>query len=84
MTTKCQKYDECEYCVNADYDPDQCEECEDASNFSPEDDENGVEEMSYQEFIGMLKESAAPNVSEMNTVETMTIHEFAQHMAIAA
>lgn len=57
--TKC-KYAECDSCINREYDPFECESCEDASNFEPYDDDMDDEEssMSYSDFVQWFKQAA--------------------------
>jgi hypothetical protein len=60
-TIKLYKYEECESCLNREFDPFQCIDCEDAENFEPEDHsrEPDVEEdLSYEEFVGMFRSAA--------------------------
>jgi hypothetical protein len=47
------KFPECESCMNKELDPFQCDDCEDACNFEPyeEEEDASVEEMSIQEFV---------------------------------
>lgn len=47
------KYPECEYCMNKEYDPLACDDCEDADNFEPyeEEEDSSVEEMNIREFV---------------------------------
>ncbi len=54
---KCDKYEFCEACINREFDPFQCDTCDDGSNF--DDGEGDVEEMSYKDFIKMLNKEAA-------------------------
>ena len=82
--TRCSKFYECDSCVNADYDQDKCDDCEDASNYEGFDDEGEIEELSYKEFIELIKNSPSGNVNEKNNTEEMTIQEFAEYMGIAA
>lgn len=47
------KYPECEGCINRELDPFQCEDCEDACNFEPYEDDfddDDVEDMTIDEF----------------------------------
>jgi hypothetical protein len=48
------KFPECEGCMNKDFDPFQCDDCEDACNFEPyeeEEEDSSVEEMNIHEFV---------------------------------
>lgn len=65
--TKCGTFPECESCINREFDPDQCEDCDDASNYEPDeeedmgsvpDDEEVVEEMTYDDFKSMFFEGS--------------------------
>ena len=51
---KCDKYPECETCINREFDPFACEDCEDGSNYEPEDDDDyedtDSEDMNITEF----------------------------------
>lgn len=53
MAKRC-RFAECESCINKEFDPFRCETCVDGSNFEGEDD---VEELSYHEFLDLMKES---------------------------
>jgi hypothetical protein len=49
------KFPECESCINRKFDPEMCEDCEDACNYEPGDDEedffeDDTEDMTIQEF----------------------------------
>jgi len=49
------KFPECESCINRLYDPEQCDDCEDACNYEPGDDEedffeDDTEDMTIQQF----------------------------------
>lgn len=51
------KYEECRRCVNHEFDPFQCEDCDKASNFEAKepDDEDFYQEMSISEFAEVWK-----------------------------
>lgn len=36
---RCQFFEECDSCLNREHDPFECDDCEDASNYIPENDE---------------------------------------------
>ena len=49
-------FEECAYCVNAECDPFECDDCEDGSNFEPADTS---EELSVHDLkVFMMKEAA--------------------------
>jgi len=48
-------FEECETCINREFDPFQCDSCEDASNYESEDNS---EELTYTEFIDLFKDAA--------------------------
>jgi hypothetical protein len=56
------KFPECEDCMNKAFDPFQCEECEDACNFEPyeeeEDRTSDVEDMTIEEFKDFWRNAA--------------------------
>lgn len=58
--SKCGLYEHCESCINKELDPFQCEECEDGSNYEPEDgdEEDFEEDMEYADFIDLMRETA--------------------------
>lgn len=37
--TRCQNYECCETCINREFDPFECEDCDEGSNYIGEDDE---------------------------------------------
>ena len=48
------KFPECEHCMNKEFDPFQCDDCDEASNFEPyeaEEEDSSVEEMNIHEFV---------------------------------
>lgn len=49
------RYPECDSCINREFDPFQCAECKNGSNYEGEDDS---EKLSYHEFLDLMKESA--------------------------
>lgn len=49
MTTRCGDFPECATCLNREFDPFQCKDCEDASNYEPEE-EGDSEDISYEDF----------------------------------
>lgn len=51
---KCNRQ-ECEGCINREFDPFRCDACIDGSNYEGEDAE---EELSYAEFKDLFKEAA--------------------------
>lgn len=51
------KYEECDSCINRKYDPEQCEDCDEADNFEPYDDgdedslhDSEAEDMTIEQF----------------------------------
>lgn len=54
MTVKC-RYPECDSCINKEFDPFQCDTCEDGSNYESEDDS---EELTYAEFKDLFRNAA--------------------------
>ena len=57
------KFPECENCLNRIYDTEMCDDCEDACNYEPGDDEDDFfeddsEEMTIQEFKEFWKNAA--------------------------
>ncbi len=52
------KYPECANCINREYDPFQCDDCEDASNFESDSDDDDAfdnsEELSFDEFKSLI------------------------------
>lgn len=53
------KYEACKDCVNREFDPFECDDCVDADNFEPYDDEEeGCEEMTISEFAEYWKDVA--------------------------
>lgn len=53
------KYPECDTCINREFDPFQCESCNNGSNYEPEDDgEDTVEEMTYDQFVTWIRAAA--------------------------
>lgn len=48
--TKCGSFEECDTCVNEEFDPFQCEDCEDASNYEPIEEYDEEEAMTLDEF----------------------------------
>lgn len=57
------KFPECESCINRVYDPEMCEDCIDACNYEPGDEEDDFfeddsEEMTLQEFKDFWKNAA--------------------------
>jgi hypothetical protein len=52
---RCNKYEECETCINKEYDPFQCETCEDGSNYESDDD---AESLTITEFAEMMRKAA--------------------------
>lgn len=53
MSSLNMRFPDCENCINKEYDPFQCERCEDGSNCELEDD---TEELTYAEFIDLLRD----------------------------
>lgn len=47
------RFPDCESCINKEYDPFQCEGCVNGSNCELEDD---TEELTYAEFIDLLRD----------------------------
>lgn len=58
------KYEECDSCINRRYDPEQCEDCDEADNFEPYDDEEGslhdeeAEDMTIEQFKDYWRNAA--------------------------
>lgn len=59
------KYEECDSCINRKYDPEQCEDCDEADNFEPYDDEDEgslhdeeAEEMTIEQFKDYWRNAA--------------------------
>jgi hypothetical protein len=51
------QYPECGSCLNREFDPFQCEDCEDASNYEPDEDgdlEDQAEDMTLDEFRSLI------------------------------
>lgn len=48
-------YPECESCVNREFDPFQCDSCEDGSNYESEEEQDFL---TIHDLIDMLKEAA--------------------------
>ncbi len=52
-----QGFEACESCINGEYEPDLCDDCDDGSNWEGEDD--SYEEMTIGGFkVWMMKEAA--------------------------
>lgn len=55
-------YPECDTCINREYDPFACEDCNDGSNYEPEDSEEDdsldSDELPYNKFITWIREIA--------------------------
>lgn len=49
-TTRCGDFPECDSCINREFDPFQCEDCDDASNYEPAGDEDDSQDMTLDEF----------------------------------
>ena len=52
--SKCGEFPECGSCINREHDPFQCDDCEDASNYEPDEDSDSYEEMTYEDFKTLL------------------------------
>jgi len=51
------KFEECDSCINRKYDPDMCEDCDEADNFEPYDDEDSLYDEETEDMtIGQFKE----------------------------
>lgn len=61
-TPQMNKFPECEDCMNKSFDPFQCEDCEDACNFEPYEDEedsgSDAEDMTIEEFKDFWRHAA--------------------------
>jgi len=49
------RFEECDGCINRKYDPEQCDECEDADHFEPYEEEDSLhdeesEDMTIEQF----------------------------------
>lgn len=54
-------YPECDTCINREHDPFACEDCDEGSNYEPEDTEDeddDFEELPYDKFITWIREIA--------------------------
>lgn len=53
------KFPECRICINREFDPFQCDSCENGSNLETQevnDQENDTEEMTITEFIDIMRD----------------------------
>lgn len=55
---RCGRFAECRTCINREFDPFQCETCEDASNYEPEEEGDDIEDIDYGEFLGLIRQAA--------------------------
>lgn len=52
---RCGRFAECATCINREFDPFQCQDCTDASNYEPEDEGDEPESMDYDDFLILLR-----------------------------
>lgn len=59
------KFEECDSCVNRKYDPEQCDDCDEADNFEPYDDmdedslhDTETEDMTIEQFKDYWRDAA--------------------------
>lgn len=50
---------ECEGCLNAEFDPERCEDCVDGSNYESDDDYDRTDDMTVDDFRDILERMKA-------------------------